>query len=155
MSEVADDAPPSIEELDRYRRAGWALVAPNEFDVPVAYLLAEPVDGALHIEQVSVHTDFSRRGLGGRLIEKAAECAVANSYDGLTLTTFVEVPWNAPYYRRLGFVELRVENVTPGLAAIRRKEADLGLDRWPRICMRKELSAYCETDYLHRKPTKA
>ncbi len=52
----------------------------------------------------------------------------------------MDVPWNAPYYRRPGFVELTPEDITPGLAAIRRKEAELGLDSWPRICMLKVLS---------------
>jgi hypothetical protein len=49
------------------------------------------------------------------------------------------VPWNGPYYARCGFVTLDDSDVTPGLRAIRRREAAHGLDRWPRVCMRRDL----------------
>ncbi|MZD06511.1 GNAT family N-acetyltransferase, partial [Streptomyces sp. SID5785] len=55
------------------------------------------------------------------------------------LTTFRDVEWNAPYYARLGFRVLAEDEVTPGLARIRAAEAAHGLDRWPRVCMRREL----------------
>jgi len=61
------------------------------------------------------------------------------SIDALTLTTFREVPWNGPYYQRLGFVYLTVEEETPGLRAIRSSERERGLDKWPRACMRLPL----------------
>jgi hypothetical protein len=48
------------------------------------------------------------------------------------------VAWNAPYYRRLGFRELDRAEETPGLRRIRRAEAEHGLDRWPRLCMRRD-----------------
>jgi hypothetical protein len=55
----------------------------------------------------------------------------------LVLTTFRDVPWNARYYQRLGFVILTDDEVTPGLQAIREHQAAIGLDRWPRVCMRR------------------
>jgi hypothetical protein len=55
------------------------------------------------------------------------------------LTTFEYVPWNAPYYARLGFRILDDAEVTPGLRAIRRREAESGLDRGPRVCMRRDV----------------
>ncbi|BDM71410.1 GCN5 family N-acetyltransferase [Streptomyces nigrescens] len=142
MAPVADDEPPSPAELTRYQQAGRALAA-YEGDAraasvrgrPIGYLLWEPVDGCTHIEQVSVHPDHSRQGIGRALIDRAER-------DGgsapLTLTTFAEVPWNAPYYARLGFRVLTEAELTPGLRAIRAREAELGLDRWPRVCMRRE-----------------
>jgi hypothetical protein len=57
----------------------------------------------------------------------------------LTLTTFTHVPWNAPYYERLGFRPLPEAELTPGLVAIRQNEAAHGLDRWPRLSMRRDL----------------
>jgi GNAT superfamily N-acetyltransferase len=139
MSEVADDEPPSIEDLTKYLQAGrvWVVTGPSE--VPVAYLLIEPVDGNLHIEQVSVHSDHARRGLGRRLVEHAADHARAAHVEALTLTTFADVPWNAPYYERCGFRVLTQQELTPGLVAIRHKEAERGFDRWPRVCMRRDL----------------
>ncbi|NBE53778.1 GNAT family N-acetyltransferase, partial [Streptomyces boluensis] len=119
--------------------AGVATGVAAPEDRPVAYLLAEVVDGALHIEQVSVHPDAARRGVGRALLSHAESYASQLALDALTLTTFTEVPWNAPYYTRLGFHTLAPAALTPGLRIIRAHEAELGLDRWPRVCMRRAL----------------
>jgi GNAT superfamily N-acetyltransferase len=141
MPEIADDEPLPIDELARYQRAGLAWVAlRDEPDRPVAYLLAEPVDGCLHVEQASVHPDSARRGVGRALLDHLADRAVGDGMRALTLTTFADVPWNAPYYeRRCGFERLREDELTPGLRAIRQREAEHGLDRWARVCMRRDL----------------
>ncbi|MFI1467731.1 GNAT family N-acetyltransferase [Streptomyces wuyuanensis] len=139
MTAVADDDPPPLGELERYRRAGGLWVTETEDGRPVAYLLTEPVDGAAHIEQLSVHPGFARRGLGRELIDHLAAEATAGGRCALTLTTFTEVPWNAPYYARLGFRALGEDELTEGLRNIRRTEAAHGLDRWPRTCMRRPL----------------
>ena len=132
MAAVADDDPPTIEELAPYQAAGrvWVWGEP-----PVAYVLAGEVDGYGHIDQVSVHPGHSRRGIGRALIEHVGAWAAGRGLAGLTLTTFADVPWNAPYYARLGFTVLA--ELTPGLAAIRAHEAARGLDAWPRVAMRR------------------
>lgn len=139
MPDIADHEPPSIEELSRYQRANLAWVAVDADDVPLGYLIAEPVDGNLHVEQVSVHPRAARRGVGRRMLDHLAGYAAATDVPALTLTTFAEVPWNAPYYARCGFVPLAEGELTPGLRAIRAREAEHGLDRWPRVCMRRNL----------------
>ncbi|MFJ8047046.1 GNAT family N-acetyltransferase [Streptomyces luteogriseus] len=139
MPEIADDEPPALDVLERYRRAGRCWVAVDESDLPAAYLIAEPVDGALHIEQVSVHPRAARRGVGRALLAHAADRAREEGLTALTLTTFTDVPWNAPYYARLGFRPLPEADLTPGLREIRRVEAAHGLDRWPRVCLRAPL----------------
>ncbi|MRH92672.1 GNAT family N-acetyltransferase [Nocardia sp. SYP-A9097] len=139
MIEIADDEAPSLELLDEHRRAGRAWVAVDDSDTPIAYLISEEVDGTEHIEQVSVHPNAGRQGIGRRLIETAAEHARGQGLSALTLTTFTEVPWNAPYYARIGFHVIDDEELTPGLRKIRAHEAELGLDRWPRTAMRREL----------------
>jgi ribosomal protein S18 acetylase RimI-like enzyme len=141
MAAVADDEPPALDVLDRYRRAGRAWVARDAGDRPVGYLICEPVDGALHIEQVSVHPEAARRGVGRALLAYAAARAHEQDLTALTLTTFTEVPWNAPYYTRLGFRRLDEAELPPGLRRIRAHEAELGLDRWPRVCMRRALDS--------------
>jgi len=139
MPEIADDEPLSSEMLSVYQRAGQAWVAVDRADRPVAYLITDRVDGNVHVEQVSVHPDHARRGVGRSLLEHAARRAAAEGVPALTLTTFTEVPWNAPYYLRCGFQVLDESRWTPGLHAIRRREAAHGLDRWPRVCMRQAL----------------
>ena len=57
----------------------------------------------------------------------------------VTLTTFRDVPWNAPYYERLGFRSLSETELTPELAEVRAREAEPGLDPETRVCMRLDL----------------
>ncbi|MDQ1035319.1 ribosomal protein S18 acetylase RimI-like enzyme [Streptomyces sp. V3I8] len=135
MPEIADDEPPPLDLLERFRKAGHAWVAEDSAGRLVAYLIGEPVDGAFHIEQVSVHPDAAHQGVGRTLIAYVAGRARRQGLTGLSLTTFAEVPWNAPYYERLGFRVLAEHELTPGLRGIRAAEAENGLDRWPRVCM--------------------
>ncbi|MFE5023104.1 GNAT family N-acetyltransferase [Streptomyces sp. NPDC056656] len=139
MPEIADDEPLPLGELARYRQAGLAWVAVNDADIPVAYLIADRVDGNLHVEQVSVHPDSARRGVGRLLLEHLANHATSEGVPALTLTTFTEVPWNAPYYVRCGFRLLDDGRLTRGLQKIREREAAHGLDRWARGCMHRAL----------------
>jgi GNAT superfamily N-acetyltransferase len=53
---------------------------------------------------VSVLPEFGRRGIGRRLVDAAVEAARERGYRELTLRTFLEVPWNAPFYLTCGFV---------------------------------------------------
>jgi GNAT superfamily N-acetyltransferase len=141
MDAVADDDPGSVEDLAPYAEAGRAFVAVDTEDRPVGYLLVDALDGAAHIEQVSVHPDHARRRIGCALIEHAAWWARSRRLGALTLTTYLEVPWNGPYYERLGFSYLAAEEETPGLRAIRIREQARGLDAWPRACMRLPLQS--------------
>ncbi|MFF0199817.1 GNAT family N-acetyltransferase [Streptomyces sp. NPDC005017] len=139
MVAVAEDEPPSLKVLGEYQEGGRAWVWADGDDLPVAYLIADLVDGSGHVEQVSVHPDHAGRRIGRDLIGHAADWARAQGAPALTLTTFTEVVWNGPYYEKLGFRLLPEAELTPGLREIRAAEAAHGLDRWPRACMRKEL----------------
>ena len=135
MHQVADDPPPAIEILRRFQRDGRAWVFVDAADRPVAYLLVEAVDGRAHVEQVSVHPAHAHNGIGRQLIDRADSWAAEHELPGLTLTTYVQVPWNGPYYQRLGFRYLNDEEISEGLRAIREEEAASGLDKWPRGVM--------------------
>ncbi|MFE9726554.1 GNAT family N-acetyltransferase [Streptomyces sp. NPDC005794] len=139
MPDIAADEPLPLGELARYQRSGLAWVAADDADAPAAYLIADRVDGNLHVEQVSVHPGSARHGIGRSLLDRLAGHAAQEGAPALTLTTFTEVPWNAPYYERLGFRLLDDSELTPGLREIREREAAHGLDRWPRACMRRAL----------------
>ncbi|MFC7529562.1 GNAT family N-acetyltransferase [Actinoplanes sp. GCM10030250] len=139
MDAVARDEPLPAAELLDYQRDGRAWVYTDEGDRPVAYLIAAWVDGVVHLEQVSVDPAFAGRGVGAGLIEHLVGWARERGSEALTLTTFAEVVWNAPYYERLGFRRLTEGELTPGLREIRAEEAAHGLDRWPRLAMRREL----------------
>ena len=75
MDLFADHDPGTVEELTPYADGGRAFVAVDADDRAVGYLLLDVVDGAAHVEQVSVHPDHARQGLGRALIERAASWA--------------------------------------------------------------------------------
>ncbi|MCP2297467.1 Ribosomal protein S18 acetylase RimI [Nocardia amikacinitolerans] len=142
MTAVADDEPPPLATLREFQRAGRAWVATDDSDRPIAYLVLGIVDGNAHVDQVSVDPEYAGRRIGKHLIDHAVDWARAHDLPAITLTTFTEVSWNGPYYERLGFRYLASGEETPGLRALRRAEADHGLDRWPRACMRAELATW-------------
>src|SRR5919108_678574 len=77
MPEIAEDEPLPLPELARYHHAGLAWVVADDADAPVAYLIADRVDGNLHVEQVSVPPDSARRGVGRLLVDHAAAHATS------------------------------------------------------------------------------
>jgi GNAT superfamily N-acetyltransferase len=137
MPEIASDPAAPIAELEAYRAAGDAWVAVDESDRPVAYLLTHLVDGCAHIEQVSVASAHAQRGLGAALIEHLARSAAAREIPALTLTAFRDVPWNAPYYARLGFEVLAPADQGPELRRLVDHEAAAIPSDAPRVAMRR------------------
>ena len=92
----------------------------------------------LRLDQVSVSPAWSHRGIGSALLATACDLARAAGYDQVTGTTFADVAFNAPFYRRLG----AREDAQPHPEMVRRRkvERDLGLDQFGRrIIMRMDL----------------
>jgi GNAT superfamily N-acetyltransferase len=139
MHEIANDAPPDRTRLETYQAEGRAWVLVDDADAPIGFVLVDLVDSGAHVEQVSIHPDHARQGLGRSLIDHVAGWARARQLSELTLTTFTDVAWNGPYYERLGFVVVPPVELGPQLRAIREHESSIGLDRWPRTAMRRPL----------------
>lgn len=112
--------PASLEEL----RAATALLVSG--DPPAGYARIEVVDGRAHLAGLSVRPRFMRQGRGSELVRAACAWAVEHGYPEITLCTFAEVPWNGPFYAKLGFRELA--DLSPGLTALRDAERSSGLD---------------------------
>ncbi|MFI5693108.1 GNAT family N-acetyltransferase [Kribbella sp. NPDC051586] len=140
MTDVADHPPPALEAFEEYRESGRLWVSADDADRPTGFVLVELVDGAAHIEQISVHPEHQGRGIGRQLIEHVERWAAGQGMPALTLSTFRSVPWNGPYYARLGFSELAGEDLTPGLVKIQAAETAFGLDPAERIFMRRAVA---------------
>ncbi|MDJ0313822.1 GNAT family N-acetyltransferase [Arthrobacter sp. H35-D1] len=103
---------------------------------PVGFVRLEIVDGQAHVAQLAVHADHARKGIGRALLVAAKAWAQEAGFRSITLTTFKDVPFNAPFYATCGFTALAPGQWGAGLAAIRRQEQELGLDgAGPRIAM--------------------
>lgn len=125
----------SIEEFQAAHDAGllWIARTPDEV---VGFALVELLDGCPHLEEIDVHPAHGRRGVGRALMNAVMTWARDVGYPSITLTTFRDVPWNAPFYERLGFRVLEPSELTPGLEAVVQDEATRGLDRDRRVVMR-------------------
>ena len=140
MSTVAESPPLTAESLSGYRKAGRAWAAVDDHDEPVGFVVADVIDGAVHIEQISVHPAHARQRIGAMLLDHVAGWAARQGLPALTLITFRGVPWNAPYYERLGFRELAPAELTPGLAARWAAAPGAGRDGGSeRVCMRRDV----------------
>lgn len=83
------------------------------------------IEGHAHLEQVSVHPDHQRRGLGRALVRAAMEEMRWAGHDELTLCTYRDVPWNGPFYRSLGFEP--IADPQPWLRRLLDREVALGI----------------------------
>jgi GNAT superfamily N-acetyltransferase/ketosteroid isomerase-like protein len=127
------------EELAHAAGAGLLWVARAPDGEPVGFALVEILDGRPHLEELDVDPAHGRRGLGRALLGAVLDWARGAGHAAVTLTTFRDVPWNAPFYERMGFRALAPDEIGPGLAATMREEAARGLDPATRVAMRLEL----------------
>lgn len=101
-----------------------------------AYVRAELLDGNAHIAQVSVAAEYAGRRIGRTLIRHVEEWGRERGCPATTLTTFRDVPWNGPYYTRLGYQVLDESEIGPELTAVIAHEAGLpGVVEAPRCAM--------------------
>jgi GNAT superfamily N-acetyltransferase len=145
----AEDVAPELRQgglpvtwFERAAREGrvWTAVA-RASGLPVGFALVTIVDGSAHLYEMDVHPDHGRRGLGTALVGAVVEWARGKRFSCVTLTTFRHLPWNGPFYRRLGFEELSPAELTPGLAQLLEREVRNGLDGSKRVAMRLDLCA--------------
>jgi GNAT superfamily N-acetyltransferase len=136
---VAEMEPLSLDLLRTQQAKGQVWVAAGPDGRPVGFAVAALVDDAVHLEEVSVHPKHGRRGLGTRLVQAVCNWAEEKGYPAVTLSTFRDVPWNAPFYARIGFRTMAEEELGPGLLAVRKHEAEDGLPIQQRVFMRRDL----------------
>ena len=132
---ILDEAT-SIADLADLQATGrlWVALAG---DVPVGFAIVILLDdGTPHLEEIDVHPDHGRRGLGASLVRAVCDWVVRSGYPGSTLTTFRDVAWNMPFYAKMGFSVVPLERVTAPVAAIVRHETARGLDPGRRVVMR-------------------
>lgn len=95
----------------------------------------------LHVWEMSVASAHQGRGLGRALLEHAAAHAAAQAMAAVTLTTFCDVAWNAPFYARTGFAILPDAALTPRLRGVLAAEIAHGLPAARRCAMRRPVSS--------------
>ena len=80
-------------------------------DQIAGFVAAERFGRALHLWEMSVASDFQRHAIGSGLVRA---CAID--------APFAQVPWNAPFYARLGFERIEDLAAWPRLAQLLEEE---------------------------------
>jgi ribosomal protein S18 acetylase RimI-like enzyme len=106
----------------------------------VGFAACELFEDALHVWELAVARPAQGRGAGQALMRAAIEAARGRGRAAVTLTTFRDIAWNAPFYARLGFIEVPEATFNARLAFIREREAKAGLPISARCAMRLDLS---------------
>lgn len=97
----------------------FAESAGSDAAAALGVLVMGRVDGAPYLDQLAVRTSAMRRGVGRRLVEHAITWAGREEPGHpLWLTTYGHLPWNRPFYERLGFVPVAPVDCPPELTAV-------------------------------------
>lgn len=124
----APDWPPAGDATARLESPGFVLLIDGADTLsPVGFVHLLDADGHAHLEQLSVLPSAGRRGYGRQLVHAAMDEARELGYTRVTLRTYAEIAWNAPFYASCGFLESLPE--TPFQRALVEQEGALGLDR--------------------------
>lgn len=115
-----------LSELEKAHEEELVLVAASAEQV-VGFAMARVHGSLLHLYAMAVHPDHGRSGIGTRLLTRIIQEAVRRRLSGVTLTTFADLPWNAPFYEKLGFHTLDPPSLSPMLRAILAREESVGM----------------------------
>ena len=103
------------------------------------FLCAFEVDRCLHIEELSVSMDHQGKGLGKKLLNHVMKFAREHNYSAITLTTDKDIPWNGPFYQRMGFRILVDQEQLPKVYAVLEEDHSKYHDPETRVAMIYEL----------------
>ena len=117
----------------------WVALAE---DVPVGFAHVDVLEPTVaHLQEIDVHPEHGRRGLGRRLVIAVCAWAASAGYREVTLTTFRDVPFNMPFYARMGFEMIPPEELSSVLRRVVQDETRRGLDPARRVAMRRASAA--------------
>jgi GNAT superfamily N-acetyltransferase len=129
----------SLDEMFRLAKLNQVWVACDSNDSPVGLIVASIRGENAYIEELDVLPQHGRRGLGRQLIEIVCRWAIEQGCEAVDLSTFRDVSWNGPFYRKNGFRDLTRDEWTEDMPGIRAIETNHGLVPEARVFMRREL----------------
>lgn len=114
----------------------WAAFVDDE---PVGFVLGIRHPESHYLAELAVDPKHGRRGIGRALVDFFCDEADRDGASNVTLSTFRDVAWNAPFYRRLGFRDLARADLTDWMKQYEQNQIAGGLDVTKRVFMRKAL----------------
>jgi len=127
------------EAFHRAKIADGLHLAADISGAPVGFAAGRFFDDDAFLSELDVLPEFGRRGIGAALVEAFAALCAARGATNLVLSTFRDPPWNAPFYRRHGFVDIPRADYTPWIEDLHQRQGIM-LDMSKRVFMRRNLS---------------
>ncbi|BDH45899.1 hypothetical protein TUM12370_19430 [Salmonella enterica subsp. enterica serovar Choleraesuis] len=124
-----------ITQLEQYFRDGLLLAAYEQAGTPVGFIAGMVIESWLYIAELDVHPHWQRQGVGRKLLQAAVDIATEQRLCGVALTTDRLVPFNAPFYCKLGFKVLTQECCPAWLQSKLQAERLQGLQSDRRVAM--------------------
>ncbi|EKD18309.1 uncharacterized protein L3040_004735 [Drepanopeziza brunnea f. sp. 'multigermtubi'] len=132
----ADGATLDPYVLASLANAGYLWVAADRFDHPIGFLGGNYLNGHFHIIELSVAKSYQGRGIGSALMSTMVQQIRLEGYRSITLTTFKDLPWSG-WYARMGFAEVKAQEMGRDYERLVEREAQHGLDPKRRSLMRR------------------
>lgn len=125
----------SAEQLLSMLNDGLLVVAVDADDRAMGFLAATQIGDELYINEIDVLRAVQGKGLGKALIVWAVEETGRRRLRRATLTTDRFVPFNAPFYARIGFRVLADDELSSHLRQTLDHQIECGLDPARRVAM--------------------
>ena len=141
MPDVPDGVP--TETLRLAIKEDMLLTCEHEGIAVGFALMSVRGKGDFYLDQLSVDPAHGRKGIGSALVETCFKWTERHGYKEIYLSTFRDLEWNGPFYRRLGFRELprrRMKDWMLDIEEAQREMMDVSkrcfmvrkVRRWPR-----------------------
>jgi len=135
-AELLEHATPESDLLDAQREGTlWVALGPD--DEPVGFARVVVAGTRVHLAELDVLPAHGRRGIGTALVRTVEHWATSGEFSEVTLTTYRDLPWNAPFYVRLGFTIVPESEWDADMRRRFEEEAGLESERARRVVMRR------------------
>ncbi|KAA3610486.1 MAG: GNAT family N-acetyltransferase [Calditrichaeota bacterium] len=125
----------TFEDFEEAQEDGHLFVAINENDKPIGFAYMEIMGHGVHLDELDVLPEYGGKGIGTALVKKVNSWAKEKSYSAVSLTTYKNISWNAPFYKKLGFKEVVVSEMPKQLYTLFLQEHEQGLLMEDRVVM--------------------
>ncbi len=125
-----------LDYLQMAQRDSRLWIAESSNGMLIGFALVAIRGESAHIDELNVLPEYGRNGVGSALVRAVCIWAACARLPSVTVSTFKDIPWNAPFYEHLGFHTIDPKHLPPVYAALVHSEQRRGLHQAPRVVMR-------------------
>jgi GNAT superfamily N-acetyltransferase len=122
-------------QVEEALRVGGLWVAEDPNGAIVGFAVAREWGEVAHLDELNVIPAHGRRGIGKQLVLAVCAWAREKGCKKMTLATFRGIPWNAPFYQKLGFRPVEAVELSDRHLLVVESERSRGLRMDRRVIM--------------------